>query len=113
MLPAASVSVGIITAVFSQGAAKDLLYASIWSCSAPVNALPAATNPVGIPIVVVNADAILLIPTFCNSVLLLATSLIALWIVLPVFLKISAGKAVKLPNTGINFNSLTNSGTLE
>ena len=105
--------VGIIVAVFSQGAAKDLLYASICSWLEPVRARPAAVKPAGTPTVVVSPDVSLLIPTFCNSALLLASSLIPLDIVLPVFLIISEGKAVKLPMTGINFNCFTISGTLE
>ena len=107
MLPAASVLVGIIVAVFSQGAANDLLYASICSFFAPVKAKPVATKPAGTPTVVVSADVSLLIPTFCNSALLLVNSLIPLDMVLPVFLIISEGKAVKLPITGKNFNSFT------
>ena len=113
MFPAASVSVGIMVAVFSQGAAKDLLYASICSWSDPVKAFPAATKPVGNPTVVVMAAVNLLIPIFCNSGLVLANSLIDLCKVLPIFLNISAGKAVKLPIRGINFNVFTISGTLE
>ena len=78
MLPLESVPVGIMVAVFSQGAANDLLYASTCSCSAPVNANAVAVSAEGTTTVAVKPPAILLAPIFCNSVLLLANSFIAL-----------------------------------
>ena len=100
MFPCSSVPVGIMVAVFSQGAAKDLLYASSCSLSAPVKVNAVAVSPAGMPTVVVRPPANLRAPTFCNSGLLLAISLIALCKVFIPFLNTSAGKAVKLPTTG-------------